>query len=282
MRRAGDTYRRTGPERQTGKRRRDDIPIDDSRMRPRFSRRAPKLNYPANSEPRMRNERERWGNSEYNRTGANRAGRSYTDHVRTRRDAFISERPRIGDQDLHRAQNWWRNPEAGGARSKRAETSRVNPNRAHTNRGDVQFPATEVFVSRTVDQATARVDGVNKPAKQHKKADRAVKQLLPAAGKSASSTAKKRGLRIATVCANNMNRSMATHLILKNSGFNVQSFGTATQVCSPIVWSIVVSIKEFRPCMQGSQVQRASAFTAGSLAVGQWERSRISVWNPVL
>lgn len=30
-----------------------------------------------------------------------------------------------------------------------------------------------------------------------------------------------------------MNRSMATHLALKNNGFNVQSFGTATQVRLP-------------------------------------------------
>ena len=231
MRRAGGTYRRTGPERQTAKRRRDEIPIDDSRMRPRFSSGAPKLNYPANNESRMRHVREGWKSIEYDNAGPNRTGRPHIDYTRAREDIFRAERPRIGDQELHRAQNSWRNPEGSGARSKRAETLSVNPNRAHTNHGHRQsLSVTEVFMPRTEDQATARVDDIGKGIEQNKKVDSAIKQSLPAAGKNTSSTPIKAGLRIATVCANNMNRSMANHLILKNSGFNVQSFGTATQV----------------------------------------------------
>ena len=54
-----------------------------------------------------------------------------------------------------------------------------------------------------------------------------------------------RDFNVAVVCSSNMNRSMAAHLLLKQHGYNVSSFGTGTRVKLPGPAENMPNIYEF-------------------------------------
>ena len=227
----GYRYRSTVPYRDSyeytrGKRRRHEIGIEDDRRRPRISNRYPMANHPRNPPREMRYVPRQ--SSEYDKTGVRRPNRAYEDHRRGRISRTDSFNPNHSSKN--RVDRDWNNPRDVRGRDKGQNKLRVKPNYREDRRP--RLSTSELSMSRIDAAPAAKSHVAENAAQRDEKTHKTAKDSQSgAAANNIRSSTRKPGLRIAAVCANNMNRSMATHLALKNNGFNVQSFGTATQVC---------------------------------------------------